>query len=141
MTVHETPPCDYCTKRRITYTLGGDPSVNQPTGEPKMKTLINPMALSALALSGALLATPLTTVLAEEAPAAQAQETAKGEMGGMQRMQSKGGMMSPEMMAQKQEMMQQKQEMMNKHMTTMEDHMANIEALLRELVELTKNKQ
>jgi len=115
-----------------------------------MKTLINPMTLSVLTLSGALLATPLTTVLAEEAPAAQAQEAAKGEMGGMQdtmpmagmqRMQSKGGMMSPEMMAQKQEMMQQKQEMMKQHMAKMEGHMANIEALLRELVELTKNKQ
>lgn len=112
-----------------------------------MKTLINPKALSALALSGALLATPLTTVLAEEA---QAQEAAKGEMGGMQGampmggmqgMQSKGGMMSPEMMAKKQEMMQQKQEMMKQHMAKMENYMANIEALLRELVELTKNKQ
>ncbi|MCF7977816.1 MAG: hypothetical protein K9L82_07335 [Chromatiaceae bacterium] len=110
-----------------------------------MNTLINTTTLSALALSGALLAAPLSTVLAEEGAAAQGQEAAKGEMSGMQGMQGNGGMMSPEMMEKRQEMMQKKQEMMEKkqkmmeeHMTKMETHMANIEALLRELVELNK---
>ncbi len=93
-----------------------------------MKTLIETTTLSALALAGALLAAPLTTVLAQEAAAAQGQEGAKGEMSGMQGM---GGMMSPEMM-------QQQRKMMKEHMTKMENHMANIEALLRELVELHK---
>lgn len=107
-----------------------------------MKTPINTMTLSALALLGALLAAPFTTVMAEEAAAAQAQEAASGEMsgmqgmkpmGGMQGMQSKGGMMSPEMM-------QQQRKMMKDHMTKMENHMANIEALLREMVEQNKAK-
>ncbi len=44
-----------------------------------------------------------------------------------------GGMMSPEMMKQKQAMMQ-------KHMATMEQRLANIEALMKELVELQKKK-
>ncbi len=43
------------------------------------------------------------------------------------------GMMSPEMM-------QQKQAMMQKHMTTMEQRLASIESLLRELVQLQKRK-
>jgi hypothetical protein len=94
-----------------------------------MKTPINTMTLTALALSGALLAAPLTSVLAEETASAPAQEAAKGEMSGMQ-----------EMMVEKREMMENRQEMMEKHMTKMEDHMANIEALLRELVELNKAK-
>lgn len=105
-----------------------------------MNTLINTTTLFALALSGALLAAPLSTVLAEEGAAAQGQEAAKGEMSGMQGMQGNGGMMSPEMMAKKQEMMEKKQKMMEEHMTKMETHMANIEALLRELVELKKAK-
>jgi hypothetical protein len=54
--------------------------------------------------------------------------------GGMMHGGSGGmGMMNPEMMKQKQAMMQ-------KHMATMEQHMANIERLLKELVELQKQK-
>ena len=52
-----------------------------------MKTPINTMTLTALALSGALLAAPLTTLMAEEAAPA-----ASGEMSGMQGMKPKGGM-------------------------------------------------
>ena len=43
------------------------------------------------------------------------------------------GMMNPEIM-------KRKQAMMKKHMATMEQHMANIESMLKELVELQKQK-
>jgi hypothetical protein len=57
-----------------------------------------------------------------------------GNQGGMPMMHgNKGGM--PMMMK-----MQQKQAMMQAHMLKMETHLANIEALLKELVELSKNK-
>jgi len=43
------------------------------------------------------------------------------------------GMMNPEIM-------KRKQAMMKKHMAAMEQHMANIESMLKELVELQKQK-
>lgn len=98
----------------------------------------------ALALAGALLTTPLAVMSAQEAESAQEADATTGTMEGMQGMKpgmmpmgsadAKAGMMSPQMMQQRQAMMQQ-------HMSTMETHMANIEALLRELVELNKAKQ
>ena len=58
-----------------------------------------------------------------------------GNQGGMGMMHGNKGGMPPMMMN-----MQQKQAMMQAHMVKMETHMANIEALLKELVELSKNK-
>jgi negative regulator of sigma E activity len=47
-----------------------------------------------------------------------------------------GGMMMPPRM----QMMQNRMAMQQRHMQTMETHLANIEALLRQLVELQKQK-
>ena len=47
-----------------------------------------------------------------------------------------GGMMTPQMM----QKMQNRMAMQRQHMQTMETHLANIEALLRQLVELQKQK-
>jgi hypothetical protein len=94
-------------------------------------------SVAAIGLSAVLLTAPLAMVSAQEPASAQGSAPPSASMGGMRPMSpgmmpmggpgSRGGMMGPEMMQQ--------------HMSKMEGHMANIEALLRELVELTKAKQ
>jgi len=86
-----------------------------------------------------------TTALAgsgqsDNMPMQQGQMMQDGQMP-MQKGQMKGGMMHGGGMGMMNpEMMKQKQAMMQKHMATMEQHMANIESLLKELVELQKQK-
>jgi len=109
-----------------------------------MNIRTNVPTVTAIGLSAVLLTAPLAMVSAQEPASAQGSAPPSGSMGDMQPMNpgmmpmggpgSRGGMMGPEMMQQRQAMMQQ-------HMSKMEGYMANIEALLRELVELTKAKQ